>query len=123
MCSCKAGPMGQDCLTCNLSNRIVQDLRLHIIQRESNIILMPTQDNYVIYFISYIQHTTIIDTLYPLECAQFYVENCKYLCSGQCINRTCGRFNGKNCFCGCKLKVNYIHVIKLLHLLCYYIID
>ncbi|XP_034321050.2 uncharacterized protein [Magallana gigas] len=35
------------------------------------------------------------------ECIQSYGENCQYPCSGQCINRTCDRFNG-NCWCDFK---------------------
>lgn len=33
-----------------------------------------------------------------IECTHYYGENCQYSCSGQCINQTCDRFNGK-CLC------------------------
>ncbi|XP_052695719.1 multiple epidermal growth factor-like domains protein 10 [Crassostrea angulata] len=33
-----------------------------------------------------------------IECTHSYGENCQYSCSGQCINQTCDRFNGK-CLC------------------------
>lgn len=47
---------------------------------------------------SSIKRTTITNTVYLSECIQSYGENCQHSCSGQCINRTCDRFNG-HCFC------------------------
>lgn len=33
--------------------------------------------------------------MYFSECTHSYGDNCQYSCSGQCVNQTCDRFNGK----------------------------
>lgn len=85
LCSCRAGWMGHEC-SVGKSNR------------KNDIIVMLAQNNQVANSTSFIKHLTLKNTLYLSECTHSYGENCQYPCSGQCINRTCDRFNG-NCFC------------------------
>lgn len=73
----------------------------YILSVKSNLIVIQPQENQVANSRRPIQHLTIINTIYLLECTQSYGENCQNHCSEQCINQTCDRFNG-NCLCDAK---------------------